>query len=154
MGVTPRSPDGFPSSHSLLQNISSSRLTLVSLAFIVLYFAFKLRAQRTAFLMISKPNGPARAATLPLTTDDVPPTPEEPPGEFSGSVKVSQKAPSKSQLAKVADLPVLDSKGKTFPFKSLHSDPSNPNKRVLVIFVRHFFCGVSFCSDPRRCLYS
>lgn len=143
MAVISSSSDTSPSSHSFLQTIPTSRLFLVSLAFFVLYLVFKYGAQRTADLMISKPNGPERATTMPSKTDDVPGTkPGDPTAEFSGTVKVSQKAPSKSHIAKIGDLPLLNSQGQTFTFKSLHSDPSNPHKRVLVIFVRHFFCGV------------
>lgn len=65
--------------------------------------------------------------------------PEGPTDEFTGDIEVSNKLPSKGDLEKTADLPVLDALGKAHTFKSLHDGP----RRVLVIFIRHFFCGVS-----------
>ena len=73
--------------------------------------------------------------------------PEGPTGEFTGSIKVSQKAPSKSDLAKVAELPLLNSKNESIPFKSLYTSSTNPETRILIIFIRHFFCGVSVLSS-------
>ena len=60
--------------------------------------------------------------------------------DLSGDLKVSSKLPSKSDLAKVADLPVLDAAGKSHTFKSLYAH--DDQRRTFVIFIRHFFCGV------------
>ncbi len=68
--------------------------------------------------------------------------PEGPTGDFTGDINVSSKLPSQRDLERVADLPVLDSNGEPHPFKTLHSSPNGP-QRVLIIFIRHFFCGVS-----------
>lgn len=62
--------------------------------------------------------------------------------DFEGDVKVSSKLPTVADLQKVADLPVLDADGQSQPFKNLYSG-SKAAQRVLLIFVRHFFCGVS-----------
>lgn len=62
--------------------------------------------------------------------------------DFEGDVKVSSKLPTVADLEKVADLPVLDADGQSQPFKNLYSGPQAA-QRVLLIFVRHFFCGVS-----------
>lgn len=66
--------------------------------------------------------------------------------EFSGDVDTNNNIPTMAVIEKVADLPVLDKDGKSRPFKSLYSG-SMVAKRVLVIFVRHFFCGVSSLED-------
>ena len=50
--------------------------------------------------------------------------------------------PTKSELDKVADYYVEDEHGNKVPFKDLYTE----KPRVLIIFVRHFFCGV--CSLP------
>lgn len=60
--------------------------------------------------------------------------------------KTSQKAPTRRQLDAVANLPVRDGENKSIPFKSLYEGKN----RVLVIFVRHFFCGQ--CQEFMRTL--
>ena len=66
-----------------------------------------------------------------------------PLGDFEGDIKVSNKLPSQSDVQKVSTLPVLDAAGKSHSFKSLHDG----KRRVLIVFIRHFFCGVS-AYDP------
>ena len=68
--------------------------------------------------------------------------PEGPICDPIGDIEVSNKLPSKLDLAKVADLPVLDAAGKKHTFKSLYAH--DDQRRTLIIFIRHFFCGVSF----------
>ena len=51
--------------------------------------------------------------------------------------KPTQKLPTRKQIGAVAALPVLDADHKSIPFKSLYEGKN----RVLIIFVRHFFCG-------------
>ncbi|KAI4146211.1 MAG: hypothetical protein LQ340_006008 [Diploschistes diacapsis] len=87
-------------------------------------------------------NGNAKNATKP----------EGPSREFSGTVKVSQRPPSKMDLEKVAELPVLDSNGKSRTFKYLYSDPEHAGHRTLIIFIRHFFCGVRPSFLPSQAL--
>lgn len=67
---------------------------------------------------------------------------KDPAGDFKGDVKVNNNPPTKGDLEKVADLPVLDQNRKKYTFKSLYADNENGPRRVLIIFVRHFFCGV------------
>lgn len=62
--------------------------------------------------------------------------------DFEGDVKVSSKLPTVADLERVAELPVLDADGQSQPFQNIHSGPKAA-QRVLLIFVRHFFCGVS-----------
>ncbi|KAF8855151.1 hypothetical protein BDZ45DRAFT_596065 [Acephala macrosclerotiorum] len=67
-------------------------------------------------------------------------TSSEPELDFAGDVKTNNKLPSLKTLKKVENLPVLDEEGKTVLFKSLYIGP-NVARRVMVIFIRHFFCG-------------
>lgn len=64
-----------------------------------------------------------------------------PGGDFDGSIGVSQKLPTETDLRNVAELPILNVKNDSVPFKSLY-DGEQEGKKVLIIFVRHFFCGV------------
>ena len=68
------------------------------------------------------------------------------PADFKADIKVTNNPPTKGDLEKVADLPVLDQNRKKYTFKSLYADNENGPRRVLVIFIRHFFCGV--CMPP------
>ena len=67
---------------------------------------------------------------------------KDPSADFKGNIKVNNNPPTKEDLEKVADLPVLDKDGKKHIFKSLYADNENGPRRVLIIFIRHFFCGV------------
>ena len=69
---------------------------------------------------------------VPATTDSSAP----------GDIKVSKDLPTKKELERCADLPVLDLHNKPHTFKSLYSG-ERAARRVLVLFIRHFFCGVS-----------
>ncbi|KAI9823773.1 MAG: hypothetical protein M1832_002330 [Thelocarpon impressellum] len=60
--------------------------------------------------------------------------------DFAGDVGVNNDLPTKAELDSVADLVVLAADGSSRPFRSLHSG-EGVAKRVLVVFVRHFFCG-------------
>ena len=71
---------------------------------------------------------------------------KDPPTDFKADIKVNNNPPTKGDLEKVADLPVLDQNRKKYTFKSLYADNENGPRRVLVIFIRHFFCGV--CMPP------
>lgn len=64
------------------------------------------------------------------------------PLDFHGSVDSNDEPPSAATLRKIEDYVVLDREGKPHPFKSLYSG-KDAASRVLIIFVRHFFCGVS-----------
>ncbi|EPE34659.1 hypothetical protein GLAREA_10353 [Glarea lozoyensis ATCC 20868] len=60
--------------------------------------------------------------------------------EFAGELDTNDKIPSQAVLKKIEGLVVLDKDGKTVPFKDIYNGP-NVARRVLVIFIRHFFCG-------------
>lgn len=62
--------------------------------------------------------------------------------DFKGHVKVDDRAPAKDTLEKVADFPLLDVDRKKHCFGSLWKDDEEGARRVLVVFIRHFFCGV------------
>lgn len=64
------------------------------------------------------------------------------PEDFDGQVDTTNEIPSPETLKKIEDYVVLDKDGKSRKFKTLYSRP-NVARRVLVIFIRHFFCGVS-----------
>ena len=49
------------------------------------------------------------------------------------------RIPTAADLEKVAKLPVLDEQGRSHDFKTLYDKPG----RHIVVFIRHFFCGVS-----------
>lgn len=69
--------------------------------------------------------------------------------EFKGDIKVNNNPPTKADLERAADLVVLDKDKKKHTFKSLYADNEHGPRRVLVVFIRHFFCGVSvFLSQP------
>jgi hypothetical protein len=62
--------------------------------------------------------------------------------DFSGNVDVNDDLPSEKDLKRVGDLVVLDAQGVSTPFKEVFGGQGKA-RRQLVIFVRHFFCGVS-----------
>lgn len=71
------------------------------------------------------------------------------PEDFEGELETNNDLPSYKTLKKIENYVVLDRDGKTHPFKSLYTG-SNVARRVLIIFVRHFFCGN--CQDFLRSL--
>ncbi|KAL9103022.1 MAG: hypothetical protein Q9163_001881 [Psora crenata] len=66
--------------------------------------------------------------------------PESLTGDFKGDIKVND-APSKTDLAKAGEVEVFDKDEKRYTFKSLYADDGERKRRVLVVFIRHFFCG-------------
>lgn len=82
------------------------------------------------------PNPPAESAPA---ADDVKVADTTKPNE----VPSNDKPPSVDTIRKVEDYTVFDNKGQKHSFKSIYSG-SDSTERVLVIFIRHFFCGVSF----------
>ncbi|KAJ5121764.1 hypothetical protein N7448_002896 [Penicillium atrosanguineum] len=52
----------------------------------------------------------------------------------------AEKCPSAEKLRQIEDYTVLDKEGSKHTFKSLYAGPASTD-RVLVIFIRHFFCG-------------
>ena len=77
------------------------------------------------------------------------PTTSDPKALTPASPEPSTKAsalPLKAILERAADLTVNDARGQTIPFKELYRAEPGRKRRVMIIFIRHFFCGVS----PRR----
>ncbi|KAI0394650.1 hypothetical protein F5Y17DRAFT_426946 [Xylariaceae sp. FL0594] len=62
------------------------------------------------------------------------------PADFKGEVDTNNDIPSMHVLRSIENYTVLDRDGKTHPFKTLYSG-HNVARRVLIIFIRHFFCG-------------
>ncbi|PHH81777.1 hypothetical protein CDD82_7883 [Ophiocordyceps australis] len=60
--------------------------------------------------------------------------------DFEGQVATSNALPSSETVESVKDYILLDKHGKSHPFWSLYSG-RHVARRMLVIFVRHFFCG-------------
>ena len=71
------------------------------------------------------------------------------PLDFSGSVDSTNELPSASTLARIGNYMVLDRDGKSHPFRTLYTG-KHVARRVLVIFVRHFYCGN--CQEYLRAL--
>jgi len=65
------------------------------------------------------------------------------PLEFPSNVEVNDNVPSEEKIAKVAGFSVFDVNGKKVPFRSLYegANGGKKNHKVLVVFVRHFYCG-------------
>ncbi|KAJ4133444.1 hypothetical protein NW768_005030 [Fusarium equiseti] len=85
---------------------------------------------------------PQRKSTS--TRSKSPPSPikidKSKPEDFEGELATNNEIPSPETLKKIENYLVLDRHGKSHPFKTLYTG-SNVARRVLVIFVRHFFCG-------------
>ncbi|KAI1778350.1 hypothetical protein F4818DRAFT_405785 [Hypoxylon cercidicola] len=62
------------------------------------------------------------------------------PPDFQGEVLTTNDLPTIETLRKIETYTVLDNNGKSHTFKSLYAGRNSP-RRVLIIFVRHFFCG-------------
>lgn len=67
--------------------------------------------------------------------------------EFAGELDTNDRIPSQAVVKKIEELVVLDRDGKTVPFRDIYNGP-NVARRVLVIFIRHFFCGVCPLHSP------
>jgi hypothetical protein len=67
--------------------------------------------------------------------------------EFQGEVVTNDELPSAETIRRIENYIVLDRHGKTHTFRSLYTGRSVA-RRVLIIFVRHFFCGVSLAPTP------
>jgi hypothetical protein len=61
-------------------------------------------------------------------------------------IDISDSRPGDSMLAAAGKIPIFDSDGKGRPFSSIYSGDTAIGEQQMVIFVRHFFCGVSLIS--------
>jgi hypothetical protein len=99
----------------------------------------------------------SQAETLPVekssATSNPDPSPSTEVTPVADDVKVADatkpnevpsndKLPSADAIRKVEDYVILDNKGEKHSFKSIYDGPESTG-RVLVIFIRHFFCGVT-----------
>ncbi|KAL7623017.1 hypothetical protein AAE478_006696 [Parahypoxylon ruwenzoriense] len=62
------------------------------------------------------------------------------PQDFQGEVQTTNDLPTVETIRKIETYTVLDCDGKSRTFKSLYAG-HNSARRVLIIFIRHFFCG-------------
>ena len=103
--------------------------------------------QETAPAAPAADTDPTPTPAAPATKDDrsTPGTSLEidttKPSDFDGEVATTDEIPSPDLIKQIEDFVVLDKDGKTHTFKSLYSG-TNVARRVLIVFVRHFFCGV------------
>jgi hypothetical protein len=58
-------------------------------------------------------------------------------------IDISDARPNDDVLAQAGKIPIFDSDGKGRPFSSIYSGDTAIGNQQMVIFVRHFFCGVS-----------
>ncbi|KAK9782567.1 hypothetical protein AB5N19_09144 [Seiridium cardinale] len=84
-------------------------------------------------------NGNGLASSASSTTA-IPSKDDTNPLDFQGDVQTNNNLPSQETLRKLEKYTVLDESGKSHTFKSLYTGP-NVARRVLIVFIRHFFCG-------------
>lgn len=68
--------------------------------------------------------------------------------DFHGSVDTNNELPSPETIRRIDNYLVLDRDGKSHTFRSLYTG-RHAARRVLIIFVRHFFCGVCIVHTAR-----
>ncbi|KAG4431496.1 hypothetical protein IFR05_013026 [Cadophora sp. M221] len=85
------------------------------------------------------------------SSDSLSSSSHDPTADFSGDVNTNNNLPSQETLKRVENFPILDQDGRSIPFKNLYTGP-NVARRVLVIFIRHFYCGN--CQEYIRSLTS
>ena len=59
------------------------------------------------------------------------------------SKAVDDKLPTEKELAKAGEIEVLDKESQARKFSSLFKAQDGEQHKYLVVFIRHFFCGVS-----------
>ena len=91
---------------------------------------------------LASANAPAHDAHPPSGHgSSTPSIDDSKPADFEGELATNNELPSSDLIKQIENYIVLDKDGKSHTFKSLYSGANVP-RRVLVIFVRHFFCGV------------
>lgn len=63
--------------------------------------------------------------------------------QFQDQIHVSDNLPDANAMEAAGDIPIFDSAGNSRPFRSIYSGDLAIGKQQMVLFVRHFFCGVS-----------
>jgi len=72
---------------------------------------------------------------------NIPEKPAEDCGcDVSTPAPVTDQNPTAADLSKASQLPVLDASGKSYKFNEIYDSGV---ERHLIVFIRHFFCGVS-----------
>ncbi|KAI0838659.1 AhpC/TSA antioxidant enzyme-domain-containing protein [Hypoxylon sp. FL0890] len=101
-------------------------------------------ARNTKSTTTTDTSAPAPKDTKPTvqatTTDQTHDDDSVNPQDFQGEVQTNNDLPTIDTLRKIEMYTVLDSNGKTRTFKSLYAGHNSP-RRVLIVFIRHFFCG-------------
>lgn len=95
-------------------------------------------ATATATVTETETETHAGRATPPLATDHHDHDVEL---DFDGAVDTNHDLPTPETLRKIDKYVVLDRDGRSHTFRSLYTG-RHVARRVLIIFVRHFFCGV------------
>lgn len=67
--------------------------------------------------------------------------------ELRANIDITDAFPDSAKLEEAGSIPIYDSGGNSRPFASLYSGDDAIGEQQLVIFVRHFFCGVSVMLD-------
>lgn len=62
-------------------------------------------------------------------------------------IELSGEPPSQAQLDAASNVDVFDSDGNSRPFHTLFRGLEHQGQRQLLIFVRHFYCGVRLLSN-------
>ncbi|KAI9680628.1 MAG: hypothetical protein M1817_004068 [Caeruleum heppii] len=86
----------------------------------------------------TEPSNPSNTSQSSPSPADTSRTPAQ--ADFAGDIQVTNDPPTAADLDRVADLVVLGADGSSVPFRSLYEGEGKA-KRVLVVFIRHFFCG-------------
>jgi hypothetical protein len=63
-------------------------------------------------------------------------------------IDISDDLPDEETLKEAGDIPIFDSEGNARSFKSLYDGDMALGEQQLVIFVRHFYCGVCSPTYP------
>ena len=64
-------------------------------------------------------------------------------GRFRDDLDMSDECPDRGQLSAAGEIPVYDANGNSRLFKTFFTGLDAIGDRQLIIFVRHFYCGVS-----------
>lgn len=64
-------------------------------------------------------------------------------GRFREDLEVSDECPDRGTLAAAGEVPLYDSHGNMRPFKTFFTGLDAIGDRQLIVFIRHFYCGVS-----------
>ena len=74
------------------------------------------------------------------------------PLDFPNAVDVNDDLPSEEALSQIAEYPLLDLNENQVSFRSICEGINGDKKhhKVLIIFIRHFFCGVRFMTASSR----